>query len=561
MRWLIPLLIVSTVAHAGSMSMGTDMRDAGMRAAAPSASNVVITALPYARTTTCTGSITLTGSGVGAGAVTWAASPSGDSGACTGTTSWSCAVSVAPNAAGEGVETITVTQASTGSAAVDVGFYVAGSHSCFLAQNVDGTNNSSLVNGNPVATWENLGSSALDVTQATGGAQPTFTTNCMGSTPCLRFDGGDKLQAGAAADWAFLNSGVDASLSLTARTTSSNPDALFYVASTAVQGASTGSRGITLYYDDRSGSSRNDLVGWATSKGSAPLSVSVTSANGDFTAATWHTWTAIVDDDAGAGNDGFQFVDGAAVGAAVATTYSALAPAAPLTLGDEGTTRTFAFIGDMGDVLIYSTALTPTERGINNAVAAWSSGGALVAATSTWLFVGDSLTAGSGGVTTWPAKLAAFAPAGVRLTNRAVSSTTAAQILAQWRAAGVPSRVFVLGGINDIAVGTSGATAYASLASIYSEASALGVDVVAMATLPFGNAASWTAPRQTQLLALNTSVLADVNVDVDVDFYTLMGQAGVPEDLATLYDNGDGVHPSEAGTTFMADTVAATLGL
>ena len=121
--------------------------------------------------------------------------------------------------------------------------------------------------------------------------------------------------------------------------------------------------------------------------------------------------------------------------------------------------------------------------------------------------------------------------------------------------------MFVLGGINDIAVGTSGATAYASLATIYSEASALGVDVVAMATLPFGNAASWTAPRQTELLSLNASVLADVNVDVDIDFYTLMGQAGTPEDLAALYDNGDGVHPNEAGTAFMANTVKTALGL
>jgi lysophospholipase L1-like esterase len=287
----------------------------------------------------------------------------------------------------------------------------------------------------------------------------------------------------------------------------------------------------------------------------------VTSANDDFTAATWHMWAAVLDDDGSTGNDGFQFVDGAAVGAAAATTYSASDPTSPLALGDEGTARTFAFIGDVGDVLIYSSALTETQRGINDTVAAWASGGDLVASTETWLFVGDSLTAGSGGVTTWPAKLAVDAPSTVHFTNRAASSTTSAQILAQWRAAGVPDKIFVLGGVNDIAVGTSAATAFASLSPIYSEASARGVQVIAMPTLPFGNAASWSAADQTQLLLLEDSIIADTNVDVLVNWYDLMGQPGTPEDLAAIYDNGDGVHPNEAGTTFMADTMATAMGL
>ena len=550
---------IALILAATAIRPGGDMRDVAM--VPPSGPTVTIAAMPYTRTVTC-GSYTLTGTASGAGAVSWSASPSGASGACTGTTSWSCVVSVAPDATGEGVETITVSQSGGGSDAETIGFYVNGAHSCFLSQSVDGSYNSTLADLDAVATWTNLGSSAKNVTQGTGSAQPTFRTGCYGSSsPCVRFDGGDKLQASTAADWTFLNTGADATFMLSARTTSSNPNALFYVAGTAATGASTTSRGITLYYDDRSGSSRNDFVGWSISKGSAPLSVSVTSANGDFTAATWHTWTALLDDDGSTGNDGFQFVDGAAVGAAAASTYSASAPTSPLTLGDEGTTRTFAFVGDIGDVLVYSSALTATQRGINNAVAAWASGGSLVAASSTWLFVGDSLTAGSGGVTTWVAKLAASAPAGVRFTNRAASSTTTAQILTQWRTAGVPTRVFVLGGINDIAVGTSAATAFASLNTLYAEAQAAGVDVVAMSTLPFGNAASWTAGRQTELEALNASVLADTDVDTAIGLYTVMGEPGTPIDLATAYDNGDGVHPNEAGTAQMASTVATALGL
>ena len=119
----------------------------------------------------------------------------------------------------------------------------------------------------------------------------------------------------------------------------------------------------------------------------------------------------------------------------------------------------------------------------------------------------------------------------------------------------------MLGGINDIAVGTSAATAYSSLSTIYSQAAALGVEVIAMPTLPFGNAGSWSAADQTQLELLEASIIADGNVDVIINFYDLMGQPGTPEDLAAIYDNGDGVHPNAAGTTFMADEVATALGL
>ena len=559
---LAALLAASGIRPSADMRDGLELRDVSIRPlpSGATASSITIAALPYARTVTCS-SYTLTGTAPGAGAVTWSASPSGASGACTGTSSWSCVVDVDPDAVGEGVETITVAQSGATSATATIGFYVEGEHSCFLRQSVNGLYNSGLVDAAAVATWENLGSSGLDVTQGVGTAQPTFRTSCQGGGPCVRFDGSDVLKASTASDWTFLNTGADATVMMEARTTSSNPNALFYVLATAAVGASTTSRGITLYYDDRSGSSRSDFVGWAISKGSAPLAVSVTSANDDFTAATWHMWAAVLDDDGSTGNDGFQFVDGAAVGAAAATTYSASDPTSPLALGDEGTARTFAFIGDVGDVLIYSSALTETQRGINDTVAAWASGGDLVASTETWLFVGDSLTAGSGGVTTWPAKLAVDAPSTVHFTNRAASSTTSAQILAQWRAAGVPDKVFVLGGVNDIAVGTSAATAFASLSPIYSEASALGVQVIAMPTLPFGNAASWSVVDQTQLELLEASIVVDVYVDVLVNFYDLMGQPGTPEDLAAIYDNGDGVHPNEAGTTFMADTMATALGL
>ena len=564
--WLARGAVVALLAYpAGAQVIGQETAIMGgeagfLRPSGPPAPAVVIDAMPYARTVTCS-DYTLTGSAPGAGAVSWSASPSGDSGVCTGTTSWTCVVNVDPDASGEGVETITVAQSGATSDTETIGFYVDGEHSCFLAQSINGTYNSGLSNLDAVATWENLGSSALDVTQGTAGAQPTFRTGCFGDSPCVRFDGGDRLLASTASDWTFMSNGDDFSLSTSLKTTSANPNNLFWVITTALVGGSTGSRGFTMLYDDRSGSSRNDLVGWSISSGAA-LNVNVTSMNNDFPASAWHFWDVVLNDDGGSGSDGSQWVDNGLVGGALRTgAYSAVAPTSPLVIGNEGTVRTFAFIGDFSDILIYSSALTDTQRGINQAVADWASGGSQITlASSTWLFIGDSLTSGSGGVATWPSKLQADAPT-VKFANRAASSNTAAQTLAQWRAGGVPSKVFVLTGVNDIAVGTTAATAFASMSTIYSEAAALGVEVIAMPTLPFGNAASWSAADQTELLLLEDSIIADVNVDVLVNFYDLMGQPGTPEDLAAAYDNGDGVHPNETGTTFMADEVAAALGL
>ena len=70
------------------------------------APSVTIDTQPFTRTVTCTGSYTLTGTATDVTSVAWAASPSGESGACTGTTSWSCAVAVSPDASGQGVETV-----------------------------------------------------------------------------------------------------------------------------------------------------------------------------------------------------------------------------------------------------------------------------------------------------------------------------------------------------------------------------------------------------------------------------------------------------------------------
>lgn len=165
---------------------------------------VTINAMPYARTVAMD-SITISGTATESPtSITWSASPSGLSGSFTPGASWSGSVSI-PNG---GVETITVTATNAFGSDTDtvtVGFYVGGAHTFLNAQNIDGSYNSTLVNNDPVTTWRNLGSSALDVTQSTATAKPTYRTNFVNGQPVVKGDGGDYMVAALASDWRFLH--------------------------------------------------------------------------------------------------------------------------------------------------------------------------------------------------------------------------------------------------------------------------------------------------------------------------------------------------------------------
>jgi hypothetical protein len=337
------------------------MRDTGFQM--PSGGPAVrIDAMPFARTVTCS-DYTLTGTAPGAGAVTWAASPSGDSGACTGTTSWSCVVNVDPNAVGEGVEVITVTQ-GTLTDTETIGFYVDGEHSCFLAQSIDGTYNSGKANLDAVATWENLGSSALDVTQGTGTAQPTYRTGIVGGQPVVRCDGGDFVAAATAADWAFLHDGNGATIDSVSLSSSA---AVQTFVSTSTGGAAV--RGIGHRY------SATFAAGYYMSDGTA-LRLNIASAINLLESGKFNNYTSTL---ASADTpDLTGYVNGsAAVLTGDAAAFSALAPASPLTIGSNPTPSAF-ITGDLFRVIIYSgTTLTSTQIGINKAVDEWALGGSL----------------------------------------------------------------------------------------------------------------------------------------------------------------------------------------
>jgi hypothetical protein len=314
------------------------------------ASTVTIDAMPYTRTVTCD-TYTVTGTYTGTAPTTWSASPSGDTGSCTdlGGGTFSCVVDVDPDASGEGVETITI-----GNDSVDIGFYVSGSHSCFLAQSVDGNYNSTLADNDPVATWENLGTSALDVTQGTAANQPTLKTSIVGGQPVVRCDGGDRVVAATASDWDFMSDLSTFSVESVSNKPTDTNTYDFIVAS------GTGATGSFLGQDYRTATARQAFGhnGSRAEINSNQLGVFI--------------GLSAVFEDTG-GTDGTLTQNGSTS----ATFFGATSQPAPHALVICGSASTFPFTGDVFRALIYQSALDATQRAINQSVDEWALGGTL----------------------------------------------------------------------------------------------------------------------------------------------------------------------------------------
>lgn len=362
--WLAWGAVVALLAYpAGAQTIGQQNGimggDSGfLRTSGPT---VTIAAMPYTRTVTC-GSYTLTGSASGAGAVSWSASPSGASGSCTGTTSWSCVVSVAPDATGEGVETITVLQSGGGSDTETIGFPVtAGLSSCFDAHNVDGSYNATLANADPVATWTNAGPAAKNITQGVALSQPSFRTSVVAGNPVVRCDGGDSMVAAAVADWIYLHSGAGAAIDAVVSMTNTGLNTIVGTSS----GGGT-SRGILWRTNTTA------VANFFMNDGTATR-LNLVSANNVFTANTVNGHLAMFS--SADTPDATAYINGSSVATGDAAAVSTLDPAAPLTLCARGTGGASFMTGDIVVIRTYTTSLTSTQRGINQAVDQWRLGG------------------------------------------------------------------------------------------------------------------------------------------------------------------------------------------
>lgn len=339
------------------------------------------TAPAYERPVTCTGSYTLTGSTTNADVVTWSALPGGEQGTCTGTSSYSCTISISPDVAGEGVETISIAaydSEGTGIAVArqDIGFYVAGARDCFLSQSIDGASNTTNVDNDAVTTWVNLISSDRNITQGTAGARPTVQEG-IGSgvyvQPLVRFDGGDFLCDDTAADHVGYHNGTDFHVNVVAATTSTNPAKISHLFTTRNTTATT-TLGMALTFDD---SSANDACRISIGDGSSNIILGTCSASA-LVSGKYHEIAFTLDDDGAGGTDGVLYGNGSSlVTPTRAGSYSASNPTSALCLGNESGGGAQSLTGDIFAAIGYAGTLTSTQRGINTAVTTWALGNSL----------------------------------------------------------------------------------------------------------------------------------------------------------------------------------------
>lgn len=167
--------------------------------------------------------------------------------------------------------------------------------------------------------------------------------------------------------------------------------------------------------------------------------------------------------------------------------------------------------------------------------------------------LGDSLTAGATGaeVTPWPQLLRSNLAPNKAVANQGVGGAVVADMQATYtaRLKGLGYYGCVLmAGINDIIAGTSAATIWTAYEALVDEMLADGLKVLCLTAPPFGLHASWTAGKQTELLALRTSILAKSSTGLTKhDTYTTMGEPGTPANLNPPWSIGDGLHLSQAG--------------
>lgn len=172
--------------------------------------------------------------------------------------------------------------------------------------------------------------------------------------------------------------------------------------------------------------------------------------------------------------------------------------------------------------------------------------------------IGDSITSGNIYTTrTYPQRLGDLWDA-ARVYNSGVSGNVATQIAARYTSDIGPwagyTHVVILGGVNDMAAGTAGATAFATLEAVADHAIAAGKVVVWVTILPWSTYSGSSAPKQVETTAFNDLVRAKEGVTV-LDLTASFSNGGLGASLLTAYDVGDGLHPNDTGAAALAAAV------
>jgi lysophospholipase L1-like esterase len=372
-----------------------------------------------------------------------------------------------------------------------------------------------------VSQWNDQSGNGNHLVQATGGAQPLRTNNSINNLPAITFDGVNDFMVNA-----FTINQPETVFALVRQRTWTSSDIIF---------------------DGNVALSRR-VVQSATSPGLIATSDTLLTQDNNLLISEFGLITFIND---GAGSS-FQINSNTAV-----TGNAGADVGGGFTVGARGTGALGHANVDFVELVSMAAVATPAEIA---GMKSYFESRVRLSSLQKWLAVGDSLTSGTTGVPLWTNALSLSAQATALMMNAGVSGAVASAINTQWTtySGRNPHTVFVMGGINNIVLDQSGASIFTTLSGIYTSAQGQGARVVAMTTLPFGAAASWTAGRQVQLDALNTSVMAS-GANIKIDLYTAL--EGTPDTLNAIYDSGDGIHPNAAGTALMASTIATALGI
>ena len=111
-----------------------------------------------------------------------------------------------------------------------------------------------------VSEWRDKGPNARNVTQGTGGTQPTLTPNGLNGRNVLSFNGSQYLTSPAATSvWNFLHNTNGSSVFAVWKAGNvSNPDTIYGLLGNSA--AATGNIGYSLFLDDRSSVPRNEKI-------------------------------------------------------------------------------------------------------------------------------------------------------------------------------------------------------------------------------------------------------------------------------------------------------------
>lgn len=428
----------------------------------------------------------------------------------------------------------------------------------------DGSYNAGYTTGDKVATWANLGTAGAssNLTAKTGTTyRPTICNECANGIGAVSWDGVADYMAisSSTTSAAFLSNSADFEVFVVARL-DQHRSTRYIVSST-----NTSTRKGWSLHQGPSGN-REGLGAFITSG---------TAANINF--------TSTIDTTIG----GFEVLNVHAAGVA-ANSYKV---SRDVSSYDQGTISGTLHTGDatenmgVGD---YSAATTSTSADMEVALIAlcegemtagdratfvsWARGRygadwhALDASTSI-VALGDSITATTAGRADvgWTHQLDIDTGPTVSVGNNATGGWLLSSCQTEWTNSidndGADILLMWCGG-NDIRAGTAAATVFTAWEAIVDDALAQGMTVVGMTFPPYGTYSGWNAAQQTELDAINASILAKTGAGyIPLDMYTPLEDDVTADRLEVDYDSGDGLHPGSAGQPVISALVQAALSL